>query len=152
MPIVVTVHIVPAGCVFGYNLQLLLSHLRQLCSQLTPFFRKQAINMTCCTNDGMPMVVDVRFNRIRCCILCLRVVFSPQFAALAAIYPKPILTFFFPRKIHRYDISRNGNNDISSQCKICPNWLPVRCQGPNGPGGPLGLGLGIKLSSCLGVK
>jgi hypothetical protein len=98
MPIVVTVHIVPAGCVFGYNLQLLLSHLRQLCSQLTPFFRKQAINMTCCTNDGMPMVVDVRFNRIRCCILCLRVVFSPQFAALAAIYPKPILTFFFQEK------------------------------------------------------
>jgi hypothetical protein len=28
----------------------------------------------------------------------------------------------------------------------------VRCQGPNGPGGPLGLGLGIRLSPCLGVK
>jgi hypothetical protein len=28
----------------------------------------------------------------------------------------------------------------------------VRCQGPNGPGGPLGLGLGIRSSPCLGVK
>jgi hypothetical protein len=28
----------------------------------------------------------------------------------------------------------------------------VRCQGPNGPGGPLGLGLGIRLSPYLGVK
>jgi hypothetical protein len=28
----------------------------------------------------------------------------------------------------------------------------VGCQGPNGPGGPLGLGLGIRLSPCLGVK
>jgi hypothetical protein len=28
----------------------------------------------------------------------------------------------------------------------------VRCQGSNGPGGQLGLGLGIRLSPCLGVK
>jgi hypothetical protein len=28
----------------------------------------------------------------------------------------------------------------------------VRCQGSNGPGGPLGLGLGIRSSPCLGVK
>jgi hypothetical protein len=28
----------------------------------------------------------------------------------------------------------------------------VRCQGPNGPGGPLGSGLGIRLSPYLGVK
>jgi hypothetical protein len=28
----------------------------------------------------------------------------------------------------------------------------VRCQGPNGPRGPLGLGLGIRSSPCLGVK
>jgi hypothetical protein len=28
----------------------------------------------------------------------------------------------------------------------------VRCQGPNGPGGPLGLGLGIRSSPYLGVK
>jgi hypothetical protein len=28
----------------------------------------------------------------------------------------------------------------------------VRCQGSNGPGGPLELGLGIRLSTCLGVK
>jgi hypothetical protein len=28
----------------------------------------------------------------------------------------------------------------------------VRCQGPNGSGGPLGLGLGIRSSLCLGVK
>jgi hypothetical protein len=28
----------------------------------------------------------------------------------------------------------------------------VGCQGPNGPGGRLGLGLGIRLSRCLGVK
>jgi hypothetical protein len=29
---------------------------------------------------------------------------------------------------------------------------PVRCQGPNGPGGPLGLGLEIRLNPYLGVK
>jgi hypothetical protein len=28
----------------------------------------------------------------------------------------------------------------------------VRCQGPNGPGGPLGLGLEIRLIPCSGVK
>jgi hypothetical protein len=28
----------------------------------------------------------------------------------------------------------------------------VRCQGPNGPGGPLGLGLVIRLSPCLGDR
>jgi hypothetical protein len=28
----------------------------------------------------------------------------------------------------------------------------VRCQGPNGPGRPLGLGLGIRLNPYLGVK
>jgi hypothetical protein len=28
----------------------------------------------------------------------------------------------------------------------------VRCQGSNGPGGTLELGLGIRLSPCLGVK
>jgi hypothetical protein len=28
----------------------------------------------------------------------------------------------------------------------------VRCQGPNGPGGPLGLGLGIRSRPCSGVK
>jgi hypothetical protein len=28
----------------------------------------------------------------------------------------------------------------------------VRYQGPNEPGSPLGLGLGIRLSPCLGVK
>jgi hypothetical protein len=28
----------------------------------------------------------------------------------------------------------------------------VRCKGPNGPGGPLGLGLGIRLNPYLGVK
>jgi hypothetical protein len=31
-------------------------------------------------------------------------------------------------------------------------WGNVRCQGSNGPGGPLGLGLGIRSSPCLGVK
>jgi hypothetical protein len=30
--------------------------------------------------------------------------------------------------------------------------LIVRCQGPNGPGDPLGLGLGIRSSPYLGVK
>jgi hypothetical protein len=28
----------------------------------------------------------------------------------------------------------------------------VRCQGSNGPGGPLGLGLETRSSPCLGVK
>jgi hypothetical protein len=32
-------------------------------------------------------------------------------------------------------------------CMVC-----VRCQGPNGPGGSLGLGLEIRSSPCLGVK
>jgi hypothetical protein len=31
-------------------------------------------------------------------------------------------------------------------------WGSVRCQGSNGTGGPLGLGLGIRSSPCLGVK
>jgi hypothetical protein len=35
--------------------------------------------------------------------------------------------------------------------QICLH-MHVRCQGPNGSGGPLGLGLGIRLSPCLGVK
>jgi hypothetical protein len=28
----------------------------------------------------------------------------------------------------------------------------VRCQGSDGPGGPLGLGLGMRSSPCLAVK
>jgi hypothetical protein len=28
----------------------------------------------------------------------------------------------------------------------------VKCRGSNGPGGPLGLGLGIRSSPCLGVE
>jgi hypothetical protein len=31
-------------------------------------------------------------------------------------------------------------------------WGNVRCQGSNGPGGPLELDLGIRSSSCLEVK
>jgi hypothetical protein len=40
--------------------------------------------------------------------------------------------------------------------KMVRKWVPkiatVRCQGSNGPGGALGLGLGIRSSPCLGVK
>jgi hypothetical protein len=34
----------------------------------------------------------------------------------------------------------------------CKETKGVRCQGFNGPKGPLGLGLGIRSSPCLGVK
>jgi predicted TIM-barrel enzyme len=36
--------------------------------------------------------------------------------------------------------------------EVLPVSSSVKCQGPNGPGGPLGLGLGIRSSPYLGVK
>jgi hypothetical protein len=69
-----------------------------------------------------------------------------------------------PQQLHSKHATNNTNstfiestNTTSHQPNppTAPTSQPsvfVRCQGPNGPGGPLGLCLGIRLNPYLGVK